>query len=83
MVIRRQRNLPDSPQQFSESRITRQVRAQNNRVDKETDQILHVGVTASGNRHTDGDVELTAVSRKQCLEGRQQCHMQRHTSRLA
>ncbi len=67
-------------QQLSETEATRQVRAQNERIDEESHQGVHLAASV-GNRAADHDVRLTAVATEQRLKGRQQCNEQGHTMR--
>ena len=72
-----QRTLAHPREQLAKPRIAREVRAQHQRVDEETDEPLELGAPAPGNGRAHRDVLLPAVAVEQHLEGREQRHEQR------
>ncbi len=76
VVVGAERGLADAVHEVSETRIAREIGAQDEHVDEETDQIFHVAVIAVGNRRADGDVGLAGVAVEERLEGREERHEQ-------
>ena len=69
-----------SGEQLTEPRITRQVSAQDECVDKEPDQALQLGLRTPRDRRTNGDILLRGVAVQEYLERRQQRDVQRRPS---
>src|SRR5258707_2858419 len=80
--VRVERGLSHPRQQFAKTGVARQIRAQREIVQKETDQPFGFGTRAVGNRRTDDDVFLRGVVIKQDLEAGQQSHEQRNAFAL-
>src|SRR5215216_5998671 len=74
-----QRSLAQLAQQLPKRHLLREARAQDQRVDKETDQTFRLGMVAIGYRRTDEDVALSRVAVEQSGEGREESHEQRRT----
>ena len=70
--------LFDAGQQFAESRVPRQIRAQRQRVDEEANQVFGLGPIAARDRRADDEVFLAAVAVQECLKRGEQGHEQRH-----
>ena len=71
-----QGHLLDPRQELAETRIARHVRAHDQTVDEEADQVLDLAVVAVGDGRADHDVVLPGVAMKQCLKRGQQRHEQ-------
>ena len=76
MGICPQTHLTHPAQQFSECGIARQVRAQNQGVDKKPDQFFDLDAVTVGDGRTYDDVPLTCIAAEQYLEACQQQHKQ-------
>ena len=68
--------LANSRQHFAESRLAVKVSAQNQRVDESANQILGLKHRPAGDRRTNNDVFLAAVTKQQSLKRCQQRHEQ-------
>lgn len=56
MCIRCQRHLPGALQHLAQRGVPAQVVAQHHDVDEEPDELVQVGLAATGHRGADGDV---------------------------
>ena len=74
MGIGPQADLPDAPQQLAKTRVARKVRAQDQRVDEESDQPFGLEPIAVGDRRAHDQVVVVRVAMQQQLERRQKCH---------
>ena len=70
-------------QHVTKCRISGQVGAEHERVDKEPDQALQLDAVSSGDRHPDGDIALIRVAVEKHDEGAQHRHEQRRVFALA
>ena len=60
--VRLDRRLSDPAKQLAESRVAREVAAQDQRVDEEPDQALQLRASSPGDRRPDGEIFLTRVA---------------------
>ncbi len=77
MGIGLDRNLAHPSEQLPEGRITRQIRAQNERVDEKANQPFDVAARAPRHGRPHHNILLPRVTHQQNLEGRKQRHEQR------
>ena len=77
MRIGFQHGLAHASQQLAESGIAGQIHSNRQHIKEHANQRLGFGITPPRNRDSHHYIILTAISRQQCLEGRQQCHVQR------
>ncbi len=79
MGIGLDRNLAHPPEQLPEGRITRQIRAQDERVDEKADQPFDLAAMTPGHGRTHHDVLLSRVTQQQNLKGGKQRHEERRS----
>ena len=58
--VRRQVPVADPAKQLRETRVTREVRPQHQRVDEESDQVMQPLIITTGHRHADRDIGAAA-----------------------
>src|SRR6185295_4838338 len=73
-----ERRFPHASEQFAEARIARKIRAQDECVEEETDEIFSLDAGATGDGRADVDLVLAVVAMEQGLKSGQQRHKQRH-----
>ena len=71
-----QRGLAHARQQIDKGWFPAQVKAQGQRVDKETDQLFQRRMGAVGNGRTDDQIRLPTVAREQQGKSAQDCHVE-------
>ena len=77
------RNVPDTPQQLTERRVATQIRAEDQSVDEEADQVLDFEPVAVGGHAAHADVFLAAESAEQPLPRPEEGHEKRDPLALA
>ncbi len=83
VLVGRQGGLFDLLQQLRHARVLRQVYAQGQGVDEETDQVFGLGAAAVGRRYADDHVPFVAQARHEHRPGAEQRHEQGHVVCLA
>ncbi len=76
VAVRFHQGLAHPLQQLPKGGAAGQVGAQHQRIDKETDQRLHLDRAAVGHRRADPDIRLAGIAIEQDVENRQQAHEQ-------
>src|ERR1043165_4542537 len=79
MSVGAEANFAHAAQQLAEGRIAGQVRAQDEGVEEEADDLFGLDLIASGDRRAHDDVVLAAVAVEQSIERGQHQHKQRDT----
>src|SRR5260221_1697274 len=77
MRVSGERNAANPSQQFPESRVSRQVAAQHERVEEKSNQLFRFNLRTPGDGRADENVLLPRVTQQQRLNRRQQQHEQR------
>ncbi len=78
MRKRSERHFPDLLQVLVKTRIVRNVRAQHECIDEETDQVFDLDPVSISDRGGDDNIVLPGITRQQCFERREQRHIERH-----
>ena len=72
--VREERGRPDPDEELPELRVSREIRAENEEVDKEADQPLALAPGAVGDGRADRQVLLARHPPEQCREAREEGH---------
>ncbi len=79
MIVRVQRGGPDTPHPFPEGWISREVDAQDQRVDEAADDPFQLGADAPGHRRADDQVGAPRVAEEQRVKAASRSHEERGT----